>query len=169
VPVFAVKLFLAIRALFFVALLPGVVAGYVPYRMLLASDKLRVPAVGAASVAAAALILLGALVLLRCVWDFFARGKGTLAPIDPPRNLVVSGLYRYTRNPMYNGVLAVLVGEAWLFNSTSILTYAAFVLVFPHDAQPSRPGLFRLAVTLTVIAVCYLVMAWETLLSWPNG
>ena len=36
-------------------------------------------------------------------------------------------------------------------------------LVFPHDAQPSRPGLFRLAVTLTVIAVCYLVMAWETL------
>jgi len=36
-------------------------------------------------------------------------------------------------------------------------------LVFPHDAQPSRPGLFRLAVTLMVIAVCYLVMAWETL------
>ena len=131
-PVFAVKLFLAIRALFFVALLPGVVAGYVPYRMLLACDKLRVPVVGVASVAAAALILLGALVLLRCVWDFFARGKGTLAPIDPPRNLVVSGLYRYTRNPMYNGVLAVLVGEAWLFNSTSVLTYAAFVLVAFH-------------------------------------
>ena len=46
--------------------------------------------------------------------DFFAKGKGTLAPIDPPRVLVVSGLYRFTRNPMYNGVLALILGEGWL-------------------------------------------------------
>jgi hypothetical protein len=59
--------------------------------------------------------------LLRCVWDFFAKGKGTLAPIDPPRVLVVSGLYRFTRNPMYNGVLALTLGEAWLFGSVRVV------------------------------------------------
>jgi protein-S-isoprenylcysteine O-methyltransferase Ste14 len=123
---------LAIRALFFVVLLPGTVAGYVPYRMLLASGALHLPDLGIASVAASVLTLTGLCVLLRCVWDFFARGKGTLAPIDPPRHLVVSGLYRYTRNPMYNGVLAVLLGEAWFFGSTSILEYALFVLVAFH-------------------------------------
>jgi protein-S-isoprenylcysteine O-methyltransferase Ste14 len=117
---------------FFVALLPGIVAGYVPYRMLLASGALHLPAFRIASVAAGVLTVTGAIVLLRCVWDFFARGKGTLAPIDPPRRLVISGLYRYTRNPMYNGVLAVLLGEAWLFGSTSILKYAICVLVAFH-------------------------------------
>jgi protein-S-isoprenylcysteine O-methyltransferase Ste14 len=127
-----VNLFLAIRALFFVALLPGVVAGYIPYRILLASGRLHLPAVGVASIGALVLMLSGVLVLLRCVWDFFAIGKGTLAPIDPPRHLVVRGLYRYTRNPMYNGVLAVVVGEAWLFSSTSVLTYAAFVFLAFH-------------------------------------
>ena len=126
------KALLAIRALFFVALLPGVIAGYVPYQMLLGADRLHVPAFNTTSVASGLLILVGVTVLLRCVWDFFARGKGTLAPIDPPRHLVVSGLYRYTRNPMYNGVLAVLLGQAWLFGSTSVLTYALFVLVAFH-------------------------------------
>ena len=126
------KALLAIRALFFVALLPGVLAGYVPYQMLLGSGRLRLPAFNATSVASGLLILVGVTVLLRCVWDFFARGKGTLAPIDPPRHLVVSGLYRYTRNPMYNGVLAVLLGQAWLFGSMSVLTYALFVLVAFH-------------------------------------
>jgi len=126
------KAFLAIRALFFVALLPGVVAGYVPYRILLASGRLHLPGLSGAFIASSILILSSAFVLLRCVWDFFARGKGTLAPIDPPRHLVVSGFYRYTRNPMYNGVLAVLLGEAWLFSSTSILQYAIFVLVAFH-------------------------------------
>lgn len=126
------KAFLAIRALFFVALLPGTVAGYVPYRILLASNKLHLPPLGISAMAAGVFVLTGALILLRCVWDFFARGKGTLAPVDPPRTLVVTGLYRYTRNPMYNGVLAVLLGQAWLYSSTSLLEYAGFVLVAFH-------------------------------------
>jgi protein-S-isoprenylcysteine O-methyltransferase Ste14 len=127
-----VKLFLAIRALLFVALLPGVVAGYVPYRMLLDSNHLRLSDPSVASLAAFVLFALGTLVLLRCVWDFFASGGGTLAPVDPPRRLVICGLYRYTRNPMYNGVLAILLGEAWLFHSTAVLKYAAFVFVAFH-------------------------------------
>ena len=123
---------LAIRALLAVALLPGMVAGYVPYQILLASGGFHFPALRLASVAVSVFALIGVIVLLRCVWDFFARGKGTLAPIDPPRHLVVSGLYRYTRNPMYNGILAILLGQAWLFGSTSILAYALGVLLFFH-------------------------------------
>ena len=123
---------LALRALFFVFLLPGTVAGYVPYRLLRASGHLRLPAFDLSSVCASLLAALGALVLLRCVWDFFAAGKGTLAPVDPPRFLVVRGLYRYTRNPMYNGVLAVLLDEAWLFRSTSLFEYTLFVAVAFH-------------------------------------
>src|SRR6266849_9483445 len=88
------RLLLALRALFFVLLLPGTVAGYIPFSILRAGNLLRVPGLGLASVCAAVFAITGALVLLRCVWDFFAAGKGTLAPIDPPRFLVVRGLYR---------------------------------------------------------------------------
>lgn len=70
--------------------------------------------------------------LLRCVWDFFAVGKGTLAPVDPPKRLVVQGLYRLTRNPMYNGVLALLSGEAWFFASVALVVYTLFILVLFH-------------------------------------
>jgi len=63
------------------------------------------------------------------VWDFFGAGRGTLAPFDPPRHLVVSGLYRFTRNPMYNGVALLLIGEAWLFQSLALWKYAALVFV----------------------------------------
>lgn len=140
------KTFLAIRSLLFLILIPGTVAGYIPLRILRASGQLPIPKVSAASVLAGCLILLGAAVLLRCVWDFLVAGRGTLAPIDPPRHLVVRGLYRYTRNPMYNGVLAVLVGEAWLFRSTDLLLYAVviftmfhlFVIIYEEPALQSR-------------------------------
>lgn len=126
------RLLLALRALFFVLLLPGTVAGYIPFSILRAGNLLRVPGLGLASVCAAVFAITGALVLLRCVWDFFAAGKGTLAPIDPPRFLVVRGLYRFTRNPMYNGVIALILGEAWLFRSIGLAKYALLVLILFH-------------------------------------
>jgi protein-S-isoprenylcysteine O-methyltransferase Ste14 len=126
------RLLLALRALFFVLLLPGTVAGYIPFSILRAGNLLRVPDLGLASVCAAVFAITGALVLLRCVWDFFAAGKGTLAPIDPPRFLVVRGLYRFTRNPMYNGVVALILGEAWLFRSIGLAEYALLILIFFH-------------------------------------
>ena len=126
------RFLLALRAIFFVLLLPGTVAGYVPFLILSAADPVRVPEPSLSSAGASILAIAGAAVLLRCVWDFFARGRGTLAPIDPPRVLVVSGLYRFTRNPMYNGVLALIVGEAWLFASMALLQYALLVFVLFH-------------------------------------
>jgi len=74
----------------------------------------------------------GAAVLFRCIWDFAVTGRGTLAPVDPPTHLVVCGLYRCVRNPMYVGVLCILMGEAWLLASTALLVYAAAVLAVFH-------------------------------------
>ena len=82
------RLLLALRAIFFVLLLPGTVAGYVPFGILRAADRLRLPELSPSSVGASILAIAGAVVLLRCVWDFFAKGKGTLAPIDAPRVLI---------------------------------------------------------------------------------
>lgn len=124
--------FLAFRSILFVFLIPGTVAGYVPFLILQSSAQDVHPRASIGSGLAACLIVLGASVLLRCVWDFFAAGRGTLAPFDPPRNLVVRGLYRFTRNPMYNGVVSVLAGEAWLFRSASLWKYAAVVFILFH-------------------------------------
>jgi protein-S-isoprenylcysteine O-methyltransferase Ste14 len=126
------KTLLALRSLLFLILIPGTVAGYIPLRILRASRQPLIPSLSAASVLAGCIALLGAFVLLRCVWDFFFAGRGTLAPFDPPRLLVVRGLYRFTRNPMYNGVLAVLLGEAWLFRSIPLLQYAVVMFILFH-------------------------------------
>jgi protein-S-isoprenylcysteine O-methyltransferase Ste14 len=126
------RLLLALRAVFFVLLLPGTVAVYIPFGILRSGNLLRVPDLGLASVCAAVLAIAGALVLLRCVWDFFAAGKGTLAPIDPPRFLVVRGLYRFTRNPMYNGVITFVLAQAWLFGSIGLAEYALLAFISFH-------------------------------------
>lgn len=77
-------------------------------------------------------IALGAAVYLWCVWNFAARGQGTPAPIDPPKTLVVQGLYRWVRNPMYVGIGLVLMGETLLFGSGSLLLYTLLVLLACH-------------------------------------
>ena len=139
---------LALRALLFLILIPGTVAGYVPFRIIRGASGPPRVVVSLGSIASICLIVLGLCVLLRCVWDFFSVGRGTLAPVDPPRHLVVTGLYRFTRNPMYNGVLAVLLGEAWLFRSAALVQYAAVmfvlfnlvVLVYEEPALESQFG-----------------------------
>ena len=60
------------------------------------------------------LMVIGGAIMLRCVWDFAWTGRGTPAPFDPPRRLVIKGFYRFVRNPMYVGMAVFLVGEALL-------------------------------------------------------
>jgi len=62
-----------------------------------------------------------------CAWALSSPGKGTPAPIDPPRVLIVRGLYKHVRNPMYVGVLSVLIGEALCFQSWALLGWAGVV------------------------------------------
>ena len=74
-------------------------------------------------------LVVGFVALLWCVRDFYVAGKGTLAPWDPPRELVVVGLYRYTRNPMYVAVTLVLLGWSWTLGSLGLLVYAVAVVI----------------------------------------
>ncbi|QHV95672.1 methyltransferase family protein [Spirosoma endbachense] len=71
--------------------------------------------------------LAGFTLLLRTIWLFNGIGKGTLAPWEPPQRLVVVGPYRYCRNPMISGVLAMLLGEALLLQSGNLLLWAGLV------------------------------------------
>jgi protein-S-isoprenylcysteine O-methyltransferase Ste14 len=74
----------------------------------------------------------GAVLLLWCVKDFYVAGKGTLAPWAPPQELVVTGVYRFSRNPMYIAVLLVLCGWALGFRSRSLAIYALVVMLAFH-------------------------------------
>ena len=71
--------------------------------------------------------VLGFAAALRCVWDFGWTGRGTPAPMIPPQRLVVVGLYRHVRNPMYLAVLALIAGQALLLGRPRLLGYGAAV------------------------------------------
>lgn len=113
-----------LRALLAFLLLPGIVAIAVPVLWLHAAGRDHV--VYAWGLLA---LLAGGAGLLWCVRDFFSSGKGTLAPWDPPRQLVRVGLYRYTRNPMYVCVTLILLGWAFTFDEPGLLIYTACVAV----------------------------------------
>lgn len=87
---------------------------------------------GEPSAAGAVLAAAGLAGLLWCVRDFHVRGRGTLAPWDPPRRLVAVGLYRFVRNPMYLSVLALVAGIAWWRASPAVGWYAAALALAFH-------------------------------------
>ena len=107
------------RAVLSLLILPGTFAGLIP-AWIVSTDRWRGEGHGIGIVPLAA----GAAVLLWCVRDFYAAGKGTLAPWDPPKHLVVVGLYRFTRNPMYVGILLLLAGWSLWAGSPLLAGYA---------------------------------------------
>ena len=117
---------LFIRALLAFLALPGIVAFIVP--------ALLVPSIQTGAVHGEGLVLFfaGVFVLLWCVRDFYVAGKGTLAPWDPPRHLVRVGLYRFSRNPMYVGVLLILIGWTAAFRTRSLVIYTITVAILFH-------------------------------------
>jgi len=76
--------------------------------------------------------LAGTGILLWSALDFALKGKGTPAPIDPPKVMVAEGLYRFVRNPMYLGVLLTLTGHVLWFQSLRLLIYIALLAVAFH-------------------------------------
>jgi protein-S-isoprenylcysteine O-methyltransferase Ste14 len=113
----------------FTILVPGTVAGYIPYRL---ADRVAHRASGPLEWLGFAVLVLGAAIYFRCAWEFAVRGLGTPAPIAPTKFLVTTALHRYMRNPMYVGVALVIVGEAALFRSVHVLEYAVFMLTAAH-------------------------------------
>jgi len=113
---------LVLKNLLFTVVVPGTVAVYLPTSL---SQGARG---GQASLAGAAVFFaLGLGIYLWCLWDFATFGRGTPAPIDAPKHLVVRGLYRYSRNPMYLGVLTVIAGWLVLSPSVRLAVYLAAV------------------------------------------
>ncbi len=120
-----------IGAAVFTILVPGTVTVFLPYYILDPS----VPEIGAwgpLQLVASTVLVAGASIYFRCLWDFVVAGHGLPAPVDHPKKLVVSGLYRYVRNPMYVGVLLVLVGEVLLLRSMVLVQYALVFLAIVH-------------------------------------
>ena len=115
----------------FVAL-PFVVAVVVPLALIGLSDGWG--PLGALDPPGVALFVLGLGILLVTVREFFTQGRGTLAPWNPPRRLVTTGLFAHCRNPMYVGVLATILGEAWALRSPGIAVYAV-VLAIAFDLR----------------------------------
>ncbi len=137
---------LALRSLLWTVLMPGVFAGYLPWRYFgLGQVRLDphdpLPLVGILCIA------MGVGLLGSCIWEFARSGRGTLSPADPPRELVVRGLYRYVRNPMYLSVTLIILGELFLTRSRPLFWYwviwfiAVNLFVIGHE-EPYLRGRF---------------------------
>ena len=114
----------ALKSLLFLILAPGMVAGYIPLGFLRNGARMDT---GIFSFLAFPLWLIGGIILLWSFWNFLKEGRGTPAPIDPPKELVAVGFYRYTRNPMYVGILAAILGHFLWFGYWNLLIYAVVV------------------------------------------
>jgi len=137
-----------IGSVIFFGAAPGVVAGWIPYT--LSRWHLERPFLGFPAGRGIGVILV--VVAFAVLVDSFARfalqGEGTPAPVAPTETLVVSGLYRHVRNPMYLAVVAAIVGQGLFFASISLLEYAAvvwglfhvFVVAYEEPALRRRFG-----------------------------
>jgi protein-S-isoprenylcysteine O-methyltransferase Ste14 len=125
---------LFLRALISFLVLPGTFAGLIP-AWIVSTDRGR----GHGFILGAVPLAIGVAMLLWCVRDFYVSGKGTLAPWDPPKRLVIVGLYRFTRNPMYVGISLLLVGwslltaSPWLAGYTVVLAIAFHLRVVLYE------------------------------------
>jgi protein-S-isoprenylcysteine O-methyltransferase Ste14 len=117
--IFDVGKMLLARAIFAFLALPAVVAGVVPALLVQG-----ISVAGWLVVPGSMLLTVGGVLLVWCARDFFVAGRGTLAPWDPPKHLVVVGLYRFVRNPMYEAVLVVVAGWSVLYASVWLALYA---------------------------------------------
>lgn len=111
---------------------PGTVALLIPYLIL---KTWRHPAIESWAInqyAGLGLVMAGMVGLGWCIYYFAKAGNGTLFPLDPAQKLLIGGLYRYVRNPMYLSVLGVILGEILFYNSTFLVVYGGLVFFAFH-------------------------------------
>jgi protein-S-isoprenylcysteine O-methyltransferase Ste14 len=125
-------MFVFARAVTYASLFVGLFLVYLPARLMSWSGFARPAPFGAPQAAGMLVGAAGAGVALWCIYTFASVGRGTPAPFDPPRRLVVRGPYRFVRNPMYVGAGLALAGAA-LFNwSAPLLVYAVLFMLAAH-------------------------------------
>jgi protein-S-isoprenylcysteine O-methyltransferase Ste14 len=124
---------LFLRALAALLALPGTFAGIIPV-LIVSADRWR----GDGHSAGMAPLVVGIIILLWCVRDFYIAGKGTLAPWDPPKHLVVIGLYRFVRNPMYVGLMLLIASSPLLGGYTLFFAIAFHLRVVLYEEPRLR-------------------------------
>lgn len=118
------------RNLFFTALHPGIVVGLGPFWILGNEMKIEFDhPLKLHHYAGATVFVTGLIIMLVCIVSFALIGGGTLSPADPTKKLVAVGLYRFSRNPMYIGVMMMLIGEAVFFQSVALWGYSLCVFI----------------------------------------
>jgi protein-S-isoprenylcysteine O-methyltransferase Ste14 len=125
-------MFIFARALTYATLFVGFVLVALPAQVLTASGFEPPKAMGPWQMAGLLAGAAGAAITLACVVTFVFVGRGTPAPFDPPRRLVVTGPYRFARNPMYLGAAAAMSGAALYFQSMALLGYITAFLLVTH-------------------------------------
>ena len=128
----SITMFVLVRAVTYAALFIGFVLVYLPARFLSWSGIVRPAGMGAPQVAGMIMVTIGTAIALWCVFTFVFIGKGTPAPFDPPRKLVIRGPYRFVRNPMYIGAGMTLAGAAFFYGSLSIFIYTCLFFLATH-------------------------------------
>ena len=125
-------MFVFARAVTYAALFIGLLLVFLPSRILSSTDVPQPSAIGVWQLAGMLLGACGAALALTCILTFVFVGRGTPAPFDPPRRLVVRGPYRLVRNPMYLGAGLALAGAAVFYQSLPLLGYAGVFLLISH-------------------------------------
>src|SRR5438093_1431673 len=125
-------MFAVFRTVVYASLFIGLFLVFIPGRILARVGITPVASLGTPEVVGLTIVVLGGTIAILCVLTFAVIGKGTPAPFDPPRRLVIAGPYRYVRNPMYIGAGLALFGAAIFYRSTALALYAAVFLVITH-------------------------------------
>ena len=136
------------KTLLFTVLVPGTVAGWLPQWLLEEQRRLVLHPLHVWHYAGLAVLAAGVTIYLWCARDFMVKGLGTPAPISAPKVLVVKGLYRWVRNPMYIGVLLVILGQAIFWGSRIVFVYLIgvallfemFVVLYEEPVLRARFG-----------------------------
>jgi protein-S-isoprenylcysteine O-methyltransferase Ste14 len=136
--------FALLRGAAYASVFVGFLLIFLPARMLEWSGLTAPRTLGPAQFLGAVVVVLGGALALWCIVTFSIAGRGTPAPFDPPRRLVVAGPYRYVRNPMYWGAVLALSGAALFYRSVALAGYDALffvamnLFVFGHEEPALR-------------------------------
>lgn len=157
-------MFVAARAITYATLFIGLLLVLLPAQLLARFGVAPPDAIGALQVAGIAIAIGGGALALWCIATFAVVGRGTPAPFDPPRRLVIRGPYAAVRNPMYIGAILALGGASLFYQSLALLGYAVAFFVVTHlfVALYEEPTLRR-SFGAEYDAYCRRVQRW-----WPR-